>query len=151
MSSYAKVWASRRVLLSIERRIFMSETAVATIFKIGPTDRSSSSLRSTKHLRVPFGLCSNGDMFVTGPTTSSFDCIYKITPQGNVSIFFRGLGRPQESLSMRRAIFTSLLHFRASEGSSSSPPNGEASLAVGRCGPGRTGFCSRTLGCSCHQ
>ena len=32
---------------------------------------------------------------MTGPTTSSLDCVYKITPQGNVSTFFRGLGRPQ--------------------------------------------------------
>jgi sugar lactone lactonase YvrE len=32
---------------------------------------------------------------VSGPTTSSFDCIYKVTQQGNVSTFFRGLGRPQ--------------------------------------------------------
>jgi sugar lactone lactonase YvrE len=37
----------------------------------------------------------NGDLFVTGPTTSSFDCVYKVNPQGEVSTFYRGLGRPQ--------------------------------------------------------
>jgi len=36
-----------------------------------------------------------GDLFVTGPTTSSFDCVYKIDAQGTLSTFFRGLGRPQ--------------------------------------------------------
>src|SRR5580704_2886398 len=36
-----------------------------------------------------------GDLFVTGPTTSSFDCVYRIDMQGNVTNFFRGLGRPQ--------------------------------------------------------
>src|ERR1700724_498889 len=36
-----------------------------------------------------------GDLFVTGPTTSSFDCIHRIDPQGTVHKFFRGLGRPQ--------------------------------------------------------
>src|SRR5204862_8089389 len=36
-----------------------------------------------------------GDLFVTGPTTSSFDCVYKIDPHGSVSTFYRGLGRPQ--------------------------------------------------------
>jgi sugar lactone lactonase YvrE len=36
-----------------------------------------------------------GDLFVTGPTTSSFDSIYKIDPHGGVSVFYRGLGRPQ--------------------------------------------------------
>jgi len=36
-----------------------------------------------------------GDLFVTGPTTSSFDSVYRIDPQGNVAVFYRGLGRPQ--------------------------------------------------------
>jgi sugar lactone lactonase YvrE len=36
-----------------------------------------------------------GDLFVAGPTTSSFDCIYRIDPSGAVSTFYRGLGRPQ--------------------------------------------------------
>ncbi len=36
-----------------------------------------------------------GDLFVTGPTTSSFDSVYRIDPQGNVKTFYRGLGRPQ--------------------------------------------------------
>ena len=36
-----------------------------------------------------------GDLFVTGPTTSSFDSVYKVDPHGVVSTFYRGLGRPQ--------------------------------------------------------
>src|SRR5712675_2030752 len=36
-----------------------------------------------------------GDLFVTGPTTSSFDRVHKIDPHGTVSTFYRGLGRPQ--------------------------------------------------------
>lgn len=36
-----------------------------------------------------------GDLFVTGPTTSSFDSVYKVDPHGSVSVFYRGLGRPQ--------------------------------------------------------
>lgn len=36
-----------------------------------------------------------GDLFVTGPTTSSFDVIHRINQQGEVSLFYRGLGRPQ--------------------------------------------------------
>ena len=35
------------------------------------------------------------NLYVTGPTTSSYDNAYKVTPNGNVSIFFAGLGRPQ--------------------------------------------------------
>src|SRR5258708_14300174 len=37
----------------------------------------------------------SGDLFVAGPTTSSFDRIHRITQGGEVSVFFRGLGRPQ--------------------------------------------------------
>jgi len=37
----------------------------------------------------------NGDLYVCGPTTSSFDRVYRVTPGGEVSVFFRGLGRPQ--------------------------------------------------------
>jgi sugar lactone lactonase YvrE len=36
-----------------------------------------------------------GDLYVTGPTTSSFDRVLRITPAGEVSVFFKGLGRPQ--------------------------------------------------------
>lgn len=37
----------------------------------------------------------NGDLFVTGPNTSSFDSVHKIDPHGTVTTFFKGLGRPQ--------------------------------------------------------
>ncbi len=32
---------------------------------------------------------------MTGPTTSSFDSIYRISHTGEVEVFYRGLGRPQ--------------------------------------------------------
>lgn len=34
-------------------------------------------------------------LYVTGPTTSSFDSIYRISKAGEVESFYRGLGRPQ--------------------------------------------------------
>ena len=37
----------------------------------------------------------DGHLFVTGPTTSSFDHVYRVSPGGDVTSFFRGLGRPQ--------------------------------------------------------
>jgi sugar lactone lactonase YvrE len=37
----------------------------------------------------------SGDLYVTGPTTSSFDHIYRVTRGGEVTTFYRGLGRPQ--------------------------------------------------------
>ncbi len=37
----------------------------------------------------------SGDLYVAGPTTSSFDRVFRITQGGEVTTFFRGLGRPQ--------------------------------------------------------
>lgn len=36
-----------------------------------------------------------GELYVTGPTTSSFDSVYRVDPHGAASVFYRGLGRPQ--------------------------------------------------------
>lgn len=36
-----------------------------------------------------------GYLYVTGPTTSSFDSVHRISPAGQVETFYRGLGRPQ--------------------------------------------------------
>lgn len=35
------------------------------------------------------------DLYVSGPTTSSFDSIYRVSKAGEVEAFYRGLGRPQ--------------------------------------------------------
>jgi hypothetical protein len=40
-------------------------------------------------------LSPEGDLFVTGPTTSSFEAIYRISPAGQTEVYYRGLGRPQ--------------------------------------------------------
>ena len=37
----------------------------------------------------------NGTLLVTGPTTSSNEAIHAISPEGEVSVYYRGLGRPQ--------------------------------------------------------
>lgn len=67
-----------------------------TIFKIAP-DRQifvfATLEPSVSAYHLAFG--PHGDLFVTGPTTSSFDCVHKIDPHGAVSVFYRGLGRPQ--------------------------------------------------------
>jgi sugar lactone lactonase YvrE len=37
----------------------------------------------------------DGHLYVTGPTTSSFDVVHRVSPDGEVRVFYRGLGRPQ--------------------------------------------------------
>jgi sugar lactone lactonase YvrE len=67
-----------------------------TIFKISP-DRQifvfATLEPSVSAYHLSFG--PEGSLYVTGPTTSSFDSIYLISPHGVVKRFYRGLGRPQ--------------------------------------------------------
>ena len=37
----------------------------------------------------------DGNLYLTGPTISSFDHVFSISPTGEVTSFYRGLGRPQ--------------------------------------------------------
>jgi sugar lactone lactonase YvrE len=67
-----------------------------TIFKIG-ADREIFVFATLEPSVAAYHLAFSpaGELFVAGPTTSSFDRVYKISPAGEVSVFFRGLGRPQ--------------------------------------------------------
>lgn len=67
-----------------------------TIFKIAP-DRQTFVFATLEPSVSAYHLAFSpqGDLFVTGPTTSSFDAVHKVDAQGNVSTFYRGLGRPQ--------------------------------------------------------
>ena len=67
-----------------------------TIFKIS-SDREIFVFATLEPSIAAYHLAfsPDGDLFVTGPTTSSFDRVYRITKAGEVTIFYRGLGRPQ--------------------------------------------------------
>jgi sugar lactone lactonase YvrE len=67
-----------------------------TIFKISP-EREIFVFATLEPSIAAYHLAfaSDGDLYVTGPTTSSFDRVFRITPGGDVTTFFRGLGRPQ--------------------------------------------------------
>jgi len=67
-----------------------------TIFKIGRDQQVfvfATLEPSVSAYHLAFG--PQGDLFVTGPTTSSFDRVYRIDPHGTVHPFYKGLGRPQ--------------------------------------------------------
>jgi sugar lactone lactonase YvrE len=34
-------------------------------------------------------------LYVTGPTVASFDSVMRVNPDGEASVFYKGLGRPQ--------------------------------------------------------
>jgi hypothetical protein len=67
-----------------------------TIFKISPSRQIyvfATIEPSIAAYHLAFG--PEGYLYVTGPTTSSFDAIYRVAPTGEVEVFYRGLGRPQ--------------------------------------------------------
>ena len=102
-----------------------------TIFKIGP-DRQIFVFAmlepSVAAYHLAFG--RNGNLYVTGPTTSSFDAVHQIDPHGEVSVFYRGLGRPQGlAVDVEDNLYvTASLNGR--RGIVKITPAGEASLAV---------------------
>jgi sugar lactone lactonase YvrE len=67
-----------------------------TIFKITP-NRQIFVFATLEESISAYHLCfgPNGYLYVTGPTTSSFDSVYRISHTGEVEVFYRGLGRPQ--------------------------------------------------------
>ena len=71
-----------------------------TIFKIAPSHGETRQIFvfatlepsiSAYHLAVS----PDQTLYVTGPTTSSSDCIYRVAQSGEVSVYYKGLGRPQ--------------------------------------------------------
>jgi sugar lactone lactonase YvrE len=67
-----------------------------TIWRIAP-DRQIFVFATLEPSVAAYHLAFAPDhtLYVSGPTTSSFDAVYSVDPHGTVTIFYRGLGRPQ--------------------------------------------------------
>jgi sugar lactone lactonase YvrE len=67
-----------------------------TIFKIS-RQRQIYVFATMEPSIAAYHLAFSGDgfLYVTGPTTSSFDAVYRVSPTGEVEVHYRGLGRPQ--------------------------------------------------------
>ena len=78
-----------------ENNLYVGDRS-GTIFKISPSRQIyvfATVEPSISAYHLTFGM--DDYLYVTGPTTSSFDMVYRISPSGQVETFFRGLGRPQ--------------------------------------------------------
>jgi len=67
-----------------------------TIFKvngIGEEQAWTQIEPSVSAFHLAFG--PDDALYVTGPTVTSFDCVWRIDPDGKTDIFYKGLGRPQ--------------------------------------------------------
>lgn len=78
-----------------EENLYVGDRS-GTIFKIS-RDRQIYVFATLESSIAAYHLAFGpGDaLYVTGPTTSSFDAVYRIDPNGDVEPYFRGLGRPQ--------------------------------------------------------
>jgi hypothetical protein len=78
-----------------EQNLYVGDRS-GTVFKISRDQQVfvfATLEPSVSAYHLAFG--PEGDLFVSGPTTSSYDAVHKIDPHGTVSTFYRGLGRPQ--------------------------------------------------------
>ncbi len=96
MSAYAEgMGIATGLAFDRDQNLYVGDRS-GTIFKIG-RDRQIFVFATLEPSVSAYHLAfsPNGNLYVTGPTTSSFDNVYEIDPHGDVSVFFRGLGRPQ--------------------------------------------------------
>jgi sugar lactone lactonase YvrE len=78
-----------------EQNLYVGDRS-GTIFKISPNRQIfvfATLEPSIAAYHLAFG--PDGYLYVSGPTTSSFDSVHRISHEGEVEVFYRGLGRPQ--------------------------------------------------------
>ncbi len=111
-----------------------------TIFKIAPdrgtplahTDREIFVFATLEPSVAAYHLAFNhaGTLFVTGPTTSSSQSVHAIDRDGNTSVFFKGLGRPQGLAFDATGNLFVAASLRGQRGLVRITPAAEASLAL---------------------
>ena len=78
-----------------ERNLYVGDRS-GTVFKVASNRQIfvfATLEPSIAAYHLAFG--PDGYLYVTGPTTSSYDAVYRISHEGVVEVFYRGLGRPQ--------------------------------------------------------
>ncbi len=92
----SKAWASPPgIAFDADENLYVGDRS-GTIFKISRSRQIyvfATLEPSIAAYHLAFG--PDGYLYVTGPTTSSFDAVYRVAPAGEVEMFYRGLGRPQ--------------------------------------------------------
>jgi sugar lactone lactonase YvrE len=94
----------------------------------------------------------DGSLYVTGPTTSSFDHVFRVSPAGEVTTFYRGLGRPQGMAFDANGNLYVVASLAGRRGVVRITPEGQPELAVS--GAGMVGLAftpHRSLIVACHS
>ncbi|MGB7191038.1 MAG: gluconolaconase [Acidobacteriaceae bacterium] len=142
-SGAAKVYAegmgvATGIAFDAEHNLYVGDRS-GTIFKIAP-DRQifvfATLEPSVAAYHLAFGI--DGTLYVTGPTTSSHERVYAIDRNGGISVFYRGLGRPQGlAVDISGAVYVAAT-LGGKRGVVRIAQSGEASLAIA--GPGVVGL-----------
>jgi hypothetical protein len=152
MSSFAEgMGVATGMAFDRQQNLYVGDRS-GTIFKIA-RDRQifvfATLEPSVSAYHLAFG--QTGDLFVTGPTTSSFDSVYKVDPHGTVTTFYRGLGRPQGLAFDVNGNLYVAASLTGKRGIVKIAPNGDATLEVAghslvglAFGPGRSAVLATT-------
>src|SRR5438270_5617674 len=139
ISTYAEgMGIATGIAFDREHNLYVGDRS-GTIFKIA-RDRQifvfATLEASVSAYHLTFGPA--GDLFVAGPTTSSFDCVHKVEPQGKVPTFYRGLGRPQGLAFDAQGNLYVAASLGGKRGIVKITPDGQASLEIA--GPALVGL-----------
>ena len=102
-----------------------------TIFKVNGIgeERAWTQIEpSVAAFHLAFG--PDDSLYITGPTVISFDSIWRINPDGDVDVFFKGLGRPQGLAFDKEGNLYVAAALRGRRGIVRISPNGDAKLIV---------------------
>ncbi len=96
MSTYAEgMGVATGIAFDREGNLYVGDRT-GTIWRIAP-DRQMFVFATLEPSVAAYHLAFSpeGVLYVTGPTTSSYDAVYSVDPHGSVEVYYRGLGRPQ--------------------------------------------------------
>jgi sugar lactone lactonase YvrE len=120
-------------------RMFVGDRSgtVYLVSEIGDATAFATLEPSMAAYHLAFG--PDGALYVTGPTASSFDSIYRVAADGTVTNFFTGLGRPQGLAFDADGNCYVVASHRGRRGVFRVTPSGEISMVVA--GPSLVGLC----------
>lgn len=127
------------IAFDVDGRMYVGDRS-GTIYRVSELGEPTSfaSLEpSMAAYHLAFG--PDGYLYVTGPTASSFDSVYRIAPDGEVTHFFTGLGRPQGLAFDRDGNLYVVASYRGRRGVFRITPEREITMAVA--GQSLVGLC----------
>jgi hypothetical protein len=118
------------IAFDAQRNLFVGDRS-GTIFKISP-DRQIFVFATLEPSIAAYHLAFSpaGELYVSGPTTSSYDRICRISNQGEVTLFYRGLGRPQGLAFDREGRLYVAASLGGRRGIARITPDGQAELVL---------------------